>query len=65
MLASAARGGGGVFVASCEYSEVSRLARRRHTEDYTYPSSAVLADQKHSTFFNGRTIQLVYEPIAA
>jgi hypothetical protein len=64
MLSSGEWGGGGVFVASCAYSDVLLEWLNSNMLQITYPPTAVLSDQQHSTFFYGRTIQLVYRTAA-
>jgi len=61
MAASGSRGGGGIFVADCEYNEVSLEWLNSETLQIAYPISATLHDQKQSLFYYGRTIQIIYQ----
>lgn len=61
MTASGSRGGGGAFVADCEFTEVSLKWLDPETLQISYPLSAVVSDQKSSLFYYGRTIRIAYE----
>lgn len=61
MVASGSRGGGGVFVADCAFTDVSLLWLDPETLQISYPASAVVSDQKPSLFYYGRTIRITYE----
>lgn len=64
MEASGSKGGGGVFVATCEFKEVSLTWIDTETLQIAYPESAILSDKKTSLFYFGRTIRLAYAPQA-
>jgi hypothetical protein len=61
MLSSGSRGGGGVFLATCEYTEVRLDWLGPETLRISYPSQCVVVSQSESTFYYGRTIQIVYQ----
>jgi len=61
MLSSGSRGGGGVFLATCEYTEVQLDWLGPETLRISHPSQAVVVGQSESTFYYGRTIQIVYQ----
>lgn len=61
MVASGSRGGGGVFVADCEFADVSLLWLDPETLQISYPASALVSDQKQSLFYYDRTIGITYE----
>ena len=62
MESSGSRGGGGVLVATCEYTDVQLDWLGPDTLKITYPSRAVVIEQAESTFFGGRTIRIVPGP---
>ncbi|MFN4121577.1 hypothetical protein [Acidovorax sp.] len=64
MEASGSKGGGGVFVATCEFKEVSLTWIDTETLQIAYPESAILSEKKASLFYFGRTIKLAYAPQA-
>lgn len=64
MEASGSRGGGGVFVATCEFNEVFLTWIDTETLQIAYPESATLSDRKTTLFYFGRTIKLAYAPQA-
>jgi len=61
MTSSGSRGGGGVFLATCEYTEVQLDWLGPETLRISYPSQSVVVSQSESTFYYGRTIQIVYQ----
>lgn len=61
MLSSGSRGGGGVFLATCDYTEVQLDWLGPETLRISYPSQSVIVSQSESTFYYGRTIQIVYQ----
>lgn len=61
MLSSGSQGGGGVFVATCEYIEVQLDWLDPETLRISYPSSSVVVSRSESTYFCGRTIKIVYQ----
>ena len=60
MVSSGSRGGGGVFVATCEYTEIQLDWLGPETLRISYPSRSVVVSQSESSFYYGRTIQVVY-----
>jgi hypothetical protein len=54
------RGGGGVFVADCDFDVVSLDWKDDRTLQITYPATATVFDRKESKFFGGRIIQITY-----
>ena len=60
MLSSGSRGGGGVFLATCDYTAVQLDWLDSETLRIFYPSQSVVVSQSESTFYYGRTIQIVY-----
>lgn len=64
MEACGSKGGGGVFVATCEFDKVSLRWIDSETLQVSYPDSAKLSDMKATFFFFGRTISLEYAPQA-
>ena len=60
MLSSGSRGGGGVFLATCEYTDIQLSWLDPETLKITYPTTSVVVQQSASTFYYGRTIQIVY-----
>jgi hypothetical protein len=60
MLSSGSRGGGGVFLATCDYTEVQLDWIDPETLRVSYPSHSVVVSQSESAFYYGRTIQIVY-----
>ena len=64
MEASGSKGGGGVFVATCEFNDVSLTWIDTETLQIAYPDSATFSDMKTTLFYFGRTIKLAYEPQA-
>jgi hypothetical protein len=64
MEASGSKGGGGVFVATCEFDKVSLTWIDSETLQISYPESAKLSDMKTTLFYFGRTISLEYAPQA-
>lgn len=61
MEASGSRGGGGVFVADCEYTEVVLKWLDSETLQISYPNSAAVTAKQPSLFYYGRTISIAYE----
>jgi hypothetical protein len=61
MLSSGSRGGGGVFVATCEYTDVQIDWLGPETLRISYPSRCVIVSKSPSTFYYGRTIEIVYQ----
>ncbi|MDR1849641.1 MAG: hypothetical protein LBQ75_06355 [Zoogloeaceae bacterium] len=60
MEASDSWGGGGVFVADCEFNEVSLTWMDSETLQIVYPASATVSDKKPSIRYCDRTIKIVY-----
>lgn len=54
------RGGGGVFVADCDFDVISLDWKDPDTLQISYPATASAFDRKESVFFCGRTVQIVY-----
>jgi hypothetical protein len=54
------RGGGGVFVADCDFDAISLDWKDNGTLQITYPATAKAFDRKESMFFSGRTVKIVY-----
>jgi hypothetical protein len=54
------RGGGGVFVADCDFDVISLDWKDPHTLQISYPATARAFDRKESMFFCGRTVKIVY-----
>lgn len=65
LLVEESRGGGGVFVADCEYDTVSLDWLDAEALQISYPASAVVSSRKTSLFFCGRIIQITYRTIGA
>jgi hypothetical protein len=65
MVSSGEEGGGGVFVASCEYTQVHLSWLDPETLEISYPVAASVRDRKPSLFFHGRTIFIKYQERAA
>ena len=61
MLASGSRGGGGVFLSTCEYTDVQLTWLDPETLKISYPGAAAVTNKAESAFYYGRTIALVYE----
>lgn len=61
MVSSGSRGGGGVFVATCEYTEVQLDWLGPEILRISYPSRSIVVSQSESSFYYGRTIQVVYQ----
>jgi hypothetical protein len=61
MLSSGSRGGGGVFLATCEYTDVQLDWLGPEILRISYPSQSVVISRSESTFYYGRTIQIVYQ----
>ena len=55
-------GGGGVFSALCDIDSVDVRWLDEHTLEISCPSSAVIHQQRDSTYFTGRTFRCVYRP---
>lgn len=60
MEANGTRGGGGVFVVHCRWTNVGLRWLDAETLEITYPSAARVDDRKKQGFFYGRTIKIVY-----
>ena len=56
-------GGGGVFVADCEWDQVRLSWVSADTLEIAYPSSARVDDRKERAFFRGTMIAVTYSPI--
>jgi hypothetical protein len=65
MVSAGHEGGGGVFVASCEYTAVLLAWLDSDTLEISYPAAANVRDKKPSLFFHGRTIFIKYQERAA
>lgn len=61
MLSSGSRGGGGVFLATCEYTEVQLTWLDPETLKISYPCHTTVVSQSESAFYYGRTIQIAYQ----
>jgi hypothetical protein len=60
MEASGSRGGGGVCLADCEFSDVVMVWLDSDTLHVTFPKSAGVGHQSASSFYCGRTINIIY-----
>jgi hypothetical protein len=61
MLSSGSRGGGGVFLANCEYTEIQMDWLDPEALRISYPCRSVVVSQSDSIFYYGRTIRIVYQ----
>lgn len=62
MEASGSWGGGGVFVANCEFTDVILSWLDSDTLRIAYPPSAIVSSQNESLFYYGRVIKLILTP---
>jgi hypothetical protein len=60
MLSAGSRGGGGVFVATCDYTEVQLDWAGPEILMISYPSQSVVVSQSESMCYYGRSIQIEY-----
>jgi len=65
MLSSGSRGGGGIFLASCEYTEIELDWIDSETLRVSYPADSLVHSKSESSFYFGRTIRIVYRARAA
>jgi len=60
LLVGESRGGGGVFVADCEFDKVSLDWLDAEALQISYPASATVGSRQTSLFYFGRIIQIIY-----
>jgi hypothetical protein len=56
-------GGGGVFVADCEWHQVKLSWVSADTLEIAYPASARVDDRKEQAFFRGRVVTVTYRSV--
>lgn len=61
-LVNGSRGGGGVFVAHCDYQDVGLRWLDSATLEIAFPESAGVESQANESFYAGRIVSVRYLP---